>query len=59
MATEMDRSEFYHRRNDRSPEKSEFYKLPRQDKQLISHLRSVMDTARGNVTKLRDDVEDR
>ena len=51
--------DFYCRRGDRAPEKADFFKLPKEDKQLICQLRSAIGSAREKVTQLRDDVEDK
>ncbi len=59
MAAMKDPDEFYHRKLDRSPENPNFNQLPSEDKNLISHLRCVMETARDKVTKLRDEIDDK
>ncbi len=55
----MDAADFYVRRLDRSPEKQEFHQLPQEDKHLISGLRSVVGGARGKVSQLRDQLDDK
>ena len=49
----------YHRRLDRGPEKEEFKRLSKDDKQLISQLRTAMEGTREKMTTLRDDVDNR
>ena len=49
----------YHRRLDRGPEKDEFKKLSKDDKALISQLRSAMEGTREKMTTLRDEVDNR
>ena len=55
----MASEEFYRRRIDRSPEKQEFRYLPRDDKHLISNLRTVMGSTKDKVSRLQDELDDR
>ena len=49
----------YHRRLDRGPEKDEFKRLSREDKELVSQLRGAMEGTREKMSTLRDEVDNR
>lgn len=51
------REQFYHRRIDRSPEKSEFERLPGDDKNFISGLRSAVGNTREKFSRMQDELD--